>query len=160
MSDASRARRLELLEVLTVGLPFCGFKVLAGLSFLESAAPAARALGPAFVALGAVDAVLNVLNLAGLAFAGRRPIDACVFSLATRPLRRPPHAPEAWKDFGNSLDVLLSFALVAVMIGGGRLAGMPAARLAIWNLCVILNVLGAGLGRFGESLRNLRARAA
>ncbi len=158
MTNASRARRLELLEVLTVGLPFCGFKVLAGLSFAQSAAAGGRALGAALVVLGAADALINVLNLAGLAVAGRRPTDACVFSLATRLFRRPARSPRAWQDFGNSLDVLLSFALVSVMIGGGRLRGMPEGRLAVWNASVILNVLGAGLGRLGESVRNL-ARA-
>jgi hypothetical protein len=155
MSDASRARRLELLEVLTVGLPFCGFKVLTGLAFAASDAPAVRPLAAALIALGALDAAINAANLAGLALAGGRPTDACVLALATRPLRKPPRSPQAWRDFGNSLDVLLSFALVALMIGGGRLRGMPAGRLAVWNACVILNVLGAGLGRFGESLRNL-----
>ena len=47
------------------------------------------------------------------------------------------------------------FALVALMIGAGRLRSMPAGRLAVWNACVILNVLGAGLGRFGDSWRKL-----
>jgi len=56
----------------------------------------------------------------------------------------------------GSIDVLLSFGLVALVIGGGRLRGMPPAQLTAWNACVILNVLGAGLSRFGESLRNLR----
>jgi hypothetical protein len=161
MNESSRTKGVELLEVLTVGLPFCGFKILTGLSLAASASAAVRPAAAALVALGTVDAVLNVVNLAGLSLAGRRATDACLFALATRPLRRPPRPPAAWADFGSSLDVLLSFALVALMIGGGRLAGMRADRLAVWNACVILNVLGAGLGRFGASLRDLtRAPAA
>lgn len=70
---------MELLEVLTVGLPFCGFKVLAGLS-LQGAA------GLLLIELGTLD---------------------------------------------------------------------TPAHLAAWNACVILNVLGAGMGRFGVSLRGL-----
>ncbi|NNN05851.1 MAG: hypothetical protein HKL90_08110 [Elusimicrobia bacterium] len=160
MSDASRARRLELLEVLTVGLPFCGFKVLTGLTFASAQSPVVRLLAAALIGLGGLDAMINVASLAGLAFAEGRPTDACVFALATRPLRRPPRSPRAWQDFGNSLDILLSFALVALMIGGGLLRGMPADRLTVWNACVILNVLGAGLGRFDESLRNLSRASA
>jgi hypothetical protein len=160
MNEATRTRRMELLEVLTVGLPFCGFKVLTGLSLADSAAPAVRLAGALLVLLGAVDALINLVNLAGLLASGRRPTGDCLFALATRPFHAPNRPAQAWRDFGNSLDVLLSFALVALMIGGGRLRGMPGDRLAVWNACVILNVLGAGLGRFGESLRNLSRPAA
>ena len=59
------------------------------------------------------------------------------------------------RDLGAAADVLMSFLLVALMIGLGRLASMPPGRLAAWSACVILNVLGAGLGRFGASLRDL-----
>ena len=53
----------------------------------------------------------------------------------------------------NSL--LISFSLVAYMVGAGRLKLLPPGLLTFWNAAVILNVLGAGLGRFGESVRNL-----
>jgi hypothetical protein len=152
----SDSKRMDLLEVLTVGLPFCGFKVLAGLSLAGPAALLpARPLGVLLIGLGALDAVVNGVNLAGLILAGRRPLAACSFALATGLLRKPSSPLQKWHELGNSLDVLLSFALVALMIGAGRLRGMPPDRLAVWNACVILNVLGAGLGRFGASLRNL-----
>jgi len=141
---------MELLEVATIGLPFCGFKVLAGLSLGGLA-------GAALVALGAVDAVINLVNLGGLLAARRRPLAACALALAAGGLRGGG-APAPWRDLGAALDVALSFALVALMIGLGRLGALPRASLAVWNACVILNVLGAGLGRVGASLRGL-ARA-
>jgi hypothetical protein len=159
MKEAHRSKGVELLEVLTVGLPFCGFKILTGLSLTPSASPYARSFGAFLVALGVIDAAINVLNLAGLALRSRRPMDACLLALATRPLHGGSSTAVVWQDFGNSADVLLSFALVAFVIGGGRIHEMPADRLTIWNACVVLNVLGAGLGRFGESLREL-SRAA
>lgn len=141
---------MQLLEVVTVGLPFCGFKILAGLS-LEGPL---RLLGLALASLGVVDAAINALNLAGLLVAGRRPLAACTLSIAASALRgRGPAAK--WRDLGDSLDVLLAFALVAAMIGFGRLSLLPPGRLAAWNVCVILNVIGAGLGRFGASVRSL-----
>lgn len=141
---------MDLLEVLTVGLPFCGFKLLTGLSLLGPL-PAA---GIALIALGALDAAVNGVNLAGLLLRGRRPLAACTLSIAARALRGP-----SWNELGDSLDVLLAFVLVAAMIGFGRLRLFPEDRLAAWNACVILNVLGAGLGRFGASVRGL-AKAA
>jgi hypothetical protein len=138
---------MELLEVLTIGLPFCGFKILAGLSL-------GGAGGLLLVGLGVVDAAVNAANFAGLLLARRRPLPVCALAFASGSLRGG--APLAKRrDLGASLDVLLSFALVAVMIGFGRLRSMTPAHLAAWNVCVILNVLGAGLGRFGASLRDL-----
>ena len=147
---------MDLLELLTVGLPFCGFKVLTGLSLAGSGTllPAAL-LGAFLVLLGVLDAIVNGVNLAGLLVSGRRPLAACSLALAMRPLGKPAGPPHKWHELGSSLDVLLSFALVALMIGAGRLRSMPAGRLAVWNACVILNVLGAGLGRFGDSWRKL-----
>ena len=61
-----------------------------------------------------------------------------------------------WQDLGNSLDVFLSFSIVAFMIAGNHLKEIPSEHMTVWNLSVILNVLGAGLGRVKDSLRNLR----
>lgn len=158
MNEEWRLQRMELFEVLTVGLPFCGFKILTGFS-LAASAPL-QTLGTALVVLGVFDGAINSVNLFGLIASGRRPIAACSLALATRPWSRPSGSRRKWADLGNSLDVLLSFALVALMIGYGRLASLPSGQLAVWNACVILNVLGAGLGRFSDSLRDLRRDAA
>lgn len=140
--------RLNLLEVVTVGLPFCGFKILSGTSL---GGPA----GFLLIGLGVLDAAINGVNLLGLLATRRRPMAACTLALATSSFRRASAAPQRWLDLGNSLDMLLAFALVALMIGSGRLASMTPERLAAWNACVILNVLGAGLGRLGASVRDL-----
>lgn len=134
--------------MVTVGLPFCGFKVLSGLSF-------GGPFGAALVALGAVDAVLNLANLAGLLLVRRRLVAACALALAAGGAGGDARR----RDLGAALDVALSFALVALMIGLGRIAPLPPDRLRAWNACVILNVLGAGLGRLGVSWREL-SRAA
>ena len=57
----SGARRLlHLLEIATVGLPFCAFKFLTGGVLLGMGAW--RPLGWVMLALGAVDLVLNLAN--------------------------------------------------------------------------------------------------
>ncbi|MDD5304753.1 MAG: hypothetical protein PHS14_16785 [Elusimicrobia bacterium] len=155
MEEKPRLNRMDLLEVLTVGLPFCGFKILTGLSLTASAAASPLGLlGFLLIGLGALDGAINGVNLVGLLVNGRRPMAACALALATRPFHGPAGSLRKWRDLGNSLDVLLSFALVALMIAFGRLRSMPPDRLAAWNACVILNVLGAGLGRFSDSVRD------
>jgi hypothetical protein len=128
-------------EILTVGLPFCVFKLSAGLIALR--APSLAALGYALVALGAVDVVLNVANLASLAIVRRRVGGVCLAEVVLR--RR--------NDLGLALDVCLSFGIVAVVIGCGLLWRLPHWTLRIWNVAVVVNVLGAGAGRLFAALR-------
>ena len=150
--------RIETLEVLSVGLPFCVFKIAAGAAF-RSGGGALAGAGPALLALGAVDLLFNGANFVGLVLIRRRVLDACFLSFAARRFHGPMRkSPRTLQDFGNSLDVLISFTLVAYMVGAGRLRILPPRLLAYWNAAVVLNVLGAGLGRFTESVRNLSER--
>jgi hypothetical protein len=144
-------RLLHTLEVATVGLPFCAFKLIMGRLLLRF--EHAHAAGVALLVLGAIDVGLNLVNL--LFTLGGQPgrIGVCTFQQLVA-LRRP--ADGAWREFGLSLDALFSFALVACMVGLGLLRRLAPGELALWNLAVVLNVLGAGVGRFAESLIALR----
>jgi hypothetical protein len=137
---------LPLAEIVTVGLPFCAFKALTGLALVPTAALA----GGALVALGAVDLLLNLLNLGSLALRRRRAVAVCVADLL---LGRSGRG-EARGDLGIAVDVCLSFALVALVIGAGWLARVPPRLLPVWNAAVVLNVLGAGIGRLLSALRH------
>lgn len=144
-----------------MGLPFCGFKLLTGVALLASDVNGLPLLGRALIALGLLDAGINLINLGGLLVLRRRPFDACTLGLLSRlALRRSADAEDAWawQDLGNSLDVLLSMTLVAVVIAAGLLHNLNPAELLAWNLCVICNVMGAGLGRLGSSLRKQQLR--
>jgi hypothetical protein len=129
-------------EIVTVGLPFCAFKLLTGLVALGS--PLAP-LGFALLALGAADLALNGVNLVALVAVHRRAAGVCLADVA---LTRGDDRERAL-----ALDMFLSFALVAVVVGFGLLGRLPAWGLAVWNLAVILNVLGAGGGRLLGALR-------
>jgi hypothetical protein len=144
-------RLLHLLEIATVGFPFCAFKFLTGGVLI--ALPAWRAMGWGLVALGAVDLVLNVANFS-LAIVGREsPVAVCTAQHVLAGAR--PGNP-SWKQLGLSVDAMLSFTLVATMIGFGFLPRLSHADLGVWNTCVVFNVLGAGLGRLAETLGALR----
>jgi hypothetical protein len=138
---------MHIIEILTIGLPFCSFKIITGLL-----------CGAHWLTiLGLVDLVINLLNLMSLMILKRRLMDACLLSLVIRKIKRPElDVKPMWQDLGNSLDVFLSFSIVAFMIAGNHLKEIPSDHMTVWNLSVILNVLGAGLGRVKDSLRNLR----
>lgn len=138
-----RAWAAPAAEVVTVGLPFCAFKLLTGLMALGS--PLAP-LGVVLLALGAVDLALNAANLLALIIAHRRAGAVC---LADAALTRRGRSPE----LALALDMFLSFALVAAVVGLGLLGRLPGWGLATWNAAVVLNVLSAGAGRVLGALR-------
>ena len=146
-----KRRAYELIEVITVGLPFCAFKVLTG-TVLQSRAWLAPA-GWALVSLGLVDSLLNLANLGALALGRSRVVGVCCTQLLVR-WRKPKGG--AWDDLGISIDIALSFALVALVIGFGLLPTLSPVALHVWNVAVVLNVLGAGFGRLSSSLGSLR----
>jgi hypothetical protein len=81
---------------------------------------------------------------------------ACL-SLVVRALKKPTsNEKPVWQELGNSVDVLLSFVIVAFMLGGGFLKLLKPAQLMLWNISVILNVLGAGSMRLSQSLANMK----
>lgn len=144
MSDRPTQRwLLPAVEVLTVGLPFCAFKLLTGEIAVSTASFAP--VGYALLALGFVDLVLNTLNLAALLTVHRRVSSVCFVELVLRARGRR-------SDVGLAIDVFVSFGLVAMVVGFGWIARIPGSALPVWNLAVVLNVLGAGVGRLLTAL--------
>lgn len=136
-----------ILEILTIGLPFCAFKILSGLYWRQYW----------LTGLGFIDLIINASNLIGLIFLRKRVMDACLLSLLTRKIMASPESQKnRWQDLGNSLDVFVSFSIVALMIGGNFLKDLSSVDMNIWNVSVILNVFGAGYSRVLTSVRNLK----
>jgi hypothetical protein len=143
----SRPSLIHLLEIATVGVPFCAFKALTGGLLLGT--PGWQWLGVTLVALAVADLALNVASLVLTVLGRRDALGVCTFQLLIE-LARSRH--EGWKELGLSLDAMLSFTLVAFIVGGNLLARLPAPAAALWGASVVLNVLGAGIGRLAESL--------
>jgi hypothetical protein len=138
---------MNFIEIVTIGLPFCAFKIVTGL-FLNQ---------DWLMSLGIIDLGINLTNLIALPILKRRLFDACLLSFLTRLFKKPTKVAQAkWQDLGNSLDVLLSFSLVAYMIGVGFIKDLPRDYLSLWNISVVLNVFGAGFSRLEISIRNLK----
>jgi hypothetical protein len=136
---------LPSAEILTVGIPFCVFKLLTGVIALRS--PALAPAGYALLALGSVDLLMNVANLIALLVTRKRLGAVCLSEVV---LRRFGDS-----ELGLAVDVFLSFGLVAIVVGFGLLLRVPDWALPIWNLAVVLNVLGAGVGRLFAALRRV-----
>lgn len=137
---------LSVLEIITIGFPFCAFKIIAGLFFQQNV----------LIALGVIDLLFNTLNLFSILFFKKIAVATCFFSFLVNRLKRPEvEKKPRWIDFGNSIDVMFSFLLVAFVIGGGFIPDFPKTFLLIWNVSVIFNVIGAGSSRIYASVKNL-----
>jgi len=138
---------MQCLEIITIGLPFCVFKIVTGLFFHQYW----------LIGLGIIDVIINLVNLLFFFFKRKRIFHACFLSFLVCFLKRPDENLKAhWQELGDSMDVLLSFTLVAYVIGGGYIKALPPVHLSVWNLSVILNVFGAGYSRVTHSIKNLR----
>jgi len=137
---------MQILEVLTVGFPFCIFKILTG-----------NFLGQYWlVALGVIDAMINLVNLLSLIISKKRILDTCFLSMVVHRFKKPTlETKSKWQDLGNAIDLALSFIFVAYMVGADQLKHMVPLHLNIWNISVVFNVLGAGLGQLTRSIKNL-----
>ena len=143
---------LEQIEVLTVGLPFCFFKLFCGLVLGQHSF---KTLGFILIILSAFDFCINATNFMGLIGRKQRWWGACGLTILLGWIAklRNKNSVENWQNLGTSLDVMLSFSLVATMVGAGGLKYLSTAQLHLWNICVVLNVLGAGLNRMADSVK-------
>lgn len=149
---------MEILEIITIGWPYCGFKILAGLWALSLGTPCPFVLGALLLALGAVDLVINTANLVSLFVTQKRMSAVCLFCVLSSRIGARWNFPErALLEVGESLDTMTAFVLVAGGVGFGLIGQLPPQQRSIWGACTVLNVMGAGLARLGRSLRKLSA---
>jgi hypothetical protein len=139
-------RLLAFLEALTVGLPFCLFKFLAGILLGPWGGP--------LLLLCAVDAFLNLANMASLVLLKRRVAPVCAMSILVPAL--PRFRGRETEELATSIDVAISFLIVAIVIGGGFIRTFNALEGRAWSLAVVLNVLGAGLFQVNQAYAKLK----
>ena len=140
----------RLWAVVLTGIPYGVFKIGAGLAAYEDILPA---VGLAVVAWGAVDILLNLASVPW-----GRAVSHCLLSNIGRQLdRRLGHGGH--EQLYLAVDTLVSFAIVATMIGFDRIGALPDPAVRAWELSVIGTVLGAGVERVWRSAQQHRAAA-
>ena len=154
-----------LLAELTIGFPFIGYKLLASL-LLKSAGgqgggiTVTEILAAFFLVLAVTDLAFNLVNLMALVFVGQRLGPVCFLSWVCR------HTPlkKRYNDIGEALDTMLSFSIVAIVVGVNLFPNLiamspadgPKVYFILWNTCTVANVLGAGIARLQGSLHHAK----
>lgn len=136
-----------MFDIVTIGIPFGVFKVTSGLYFGHDI----------LMWWGVLDLFINILNFLLYLIKRKKIISSCALALIGRHLGKlMKFNQEMTEDIGESLDVLFSFLIVAIVIGSGAITKYSPEMIKFWNISVILNVLGAGSIRVFQSVKKLR----
>ncbi len=133
---------------LTIGIPFCAFKLIFGLSALRAGTPgmpALAAFGGIVIAWALADLAMNtgrsVYDLAGRV----SPFEYCTIAQLGRLLGRP--------DVFLAVDTLLSFAIICLMLWSGWIARLPPAESFLWYGATTLNLISLSIVSLYNEIR-------
>jgi len=125
---------------LTIGIPFCIFKLLFGVSAVRIGAfshPSLTFFGWAVVAWAGADLLMNagraVLDLSGRA----SPFEYCTIAQFGRVFRMPM--------VFLAVDTLLSFSIICAMLWSGWIATLTLFESYLWYAATTLNLISLSL---------------
>ncbi len=132
---------------LTIGIPFCIYKLLFGLSAARSGTPALVLLGLVLVAWACADLLMNagrsIYDLAGRP----APFEYCTIAQIGRAFGRP--------TVFLAIDTFLSFGAICVMLWSGWIGRLPLVEITLWNGATTLNLISLSLVSLYNEMRKV-----
>ena len=130
---------------LTIGIPFCAFKLVFGLSALRAGTPLLVAIGWIVIAWACADLAMNI-GRSVYDLAGRTaPFEYCTIAQVGRMLGRP--------TVFLALDTLLSFAIICLMLWSGWIARLPEIEACLWYAATTLNLISLSVVSLYNEIR-------
>ena len=118
---------------LTIGIPFCVFKLLFGLSAVRVGTPAFVAFGWLVIGWACADLAMNI-GRSAYDLAGRRaPFEYCTIAQVGRMLGRPM--------VFLALDTLLTFGIICLMLWSGWITRLSNVEAYLWYGATTLNLI-------------------
>jgi hypothetical protein len=118
---------------LTIGIPFCVFKLIFGLSAMRAGTPGFVAFGWVVIAWECADRAMNI-GRSAFDLAGRRaPFEYCTIAQVGRWLGRPM--------VFLAIDTLLTFAIISLMLWSGWIARLSTGEAYLWYGATTLNLI-------------------
>jgi hypothetical protein len=139
-------------QAVTIGLPFCTYKLLFGLLArrvgLDQAYDLLSLLGWMIIVWALADLIMNsariVFHLAGLA----SPIEYCIIAQAGRFFKRP--------RLFLAIDTLVSFTIICFVLWSGWIAHLRQEESYLWNAATTLNLISISFVNIWMELRRKR----
>ncbi|MFB3765473.1 MAG: hypothetical protein ACE14P_09525 [Methanotrichaceae archaeon] len=125
-------------QALTIGLPFCIFKLLLGLLIIRTGIENIQVLfGWLVIFWASADLLMNLMR-ALLHFAGREsPIEYCTIAQLGRLFRRP--------RFFLAIDTFLSFSIISLVLWSGWIKLLSPFESYLWYAATTLNLMGVSV---------------
>jgi hypothetical protein len=125
-------------QVLTIGVPFCAFKLIFGALCLRIGAEQLSGLLTAFgwliLAWASVDLMMNLARVF-FQIAGRvSPVEYCTIAQIGRIFQRP--------RLFLAFDTLISFSIICFMLWSGWIGRLSPAESYLWYAATTLNLIG------------------
>jgi len=127
-----------MFQVLTIGFPFCAFKLLFGLLIIRTGTENVQVLfGWLVVFWASIDLLMNftraMLHLSGRA----SPIEYCIIAQIGRFFRRP--------RFFLAIDTFLSFSIISFVLWSGWIKLLGPFEAYFWYAATTLNLMGISI---------------
>ncbi len=124
-------------QALTIGVPFCIFKLLFGLLALRAAAEpgsaALMAFGWLIVVWAATDLSMNLARVAFHLSGKASPIEYCTIAQAGRLFGRP--------RLFLAIDTLISFSIICFVLWSGWIVQLGRVESYLWYAATTLNLI-------------------
>jgi len=131
---------------LTIGIPFCAFKILFGLTATRAGTASLTVFGSLVVAWAITDLLMNagrsVLDLAGRP----APFEYCTIAQVGRVLGRPL--------VFLAIDTLLTFTIICVMLWSGWITLLSRGESYLWYGATTLNLISLSIVSLHNEIRN------
>ena len=132
---------------LTIGIPFCTYKFLFGLSAIRTGSALLVPFGTPVVAWAMADLFMNVAR-SSYDLAGRpAPFEYCSIAQVGRLIRRPM--------VFLAVDTLLSFGAICIMLWSGWIGGLTPGETALWNGATTLNLISLSIVSLYNELKKI-----
>ena len=118
---------------LTIGIPFCVFKLIFGLSAMRAGTPGFATFGWIVMVWACADLAMNIGRSAFDLADQTAPFEYCIIAQIGRQLGRP-------KVF-LAIDTLLSFGIICLMLWSGWIARLSSTEAYLWYGATTLNLI-------------------
>ena len=134
-------------QALTIGVPFCVFKLIFGLLALRAGASSVsfRVLAWLVIAWALTDLIMNLARVYFHLSGREAPIEYCTIAQAGRLLKRP--------GFFLAIDTLLSFSIICFVLWSGWITLLGRQETYFWYAATTLNLISVSVVNIWIELR-------
>ena len=124
----------------TIGIPFCAFKLLFGLSAVREGAqdaPYLTVFGIVIIVWAMADLLMNICRSLLDLLHRPAPFEYCTIAQLGRIVRMPM--------VFLAVDTLLTFSIICAMLWSGWIAHLPEGELFLWYAATTMNLISLSL---------------